>query len=276
MSTISERPDYRVFLFWAAFAGFAFFAVLLMREISGPAIQIFLLLTAVCAAYLVPFSAGRYAGRREAMAARLLLRALPFWDCLLIALAALLLLPAMIMVFEQGLRLFPGYLEYARGAEAVFRRGLAGQGVLALFYFFAVLPVLCEEFFFRGLFASCLREAGLSRPLCMLLGAVFFAIMHLDPWRLLPMFVVGMILIWLAERSGSILAPIIYHCAHNALVLGLSLWRITLENYGNGSAESQEFLQGETPAFSSVLFIIILAVLGICALWRFAMRASKE
>lgn len=211
------------------------------------------------------------------MAARLSLRALPLTDCLLLALAALLLLPALTMIFEQGLRLFPGYSEYARGAEAAFRHGLAGQGIVMLFCFFAVLPAVCEEFFFRGLFASGLREAGLSRPLCMLLGAIFFAIMHLDPWRLLPMFAVGMILIWLAERSGSILAPIIYHCAHNALALGLSLLRIASKNYGEGSAGGQqEFLQGETPALFLVLFIIIPAALGVCALWRFARGCSRR
>jgi len=272
MNAISGRPGgYRVFLFFVALAVFAFFSVLLIREISGPAVQLFFLLLAVCAAYCAPFSAEKYAGRREAMAARLSLRPLPPVDCLLIALAALLFMPALAMLFEQGLRLFPEYLEHAREADAAFRRGIAGQGAVLLLCFLAVLPAVCEEFFFRGLCASGLREAGFSRPWRMCFSALFFAIMHLDPWRIPPMFAIGMILIWLAERSGSILAPIMYHCANNALVLGLSFARSAAE-----AADPQALSQGDAPTLPSVLFVIILAAPGVCALWRFAARRQKS
>ncbi|MDR2734880.1 MAG: CPBP family intramembrane metalloprotease [Spirochaetota bacterium] len=270
MSVISGKLGYRASLFWITFAVFVFFFALLMQGMPIPAIQIFFLVMAVCGAYLAPFPAERYAAGREAMFARLSLRRLPVSDCLLIALAALLLLPALTMLFEQGMRLIPGYPDYARNAEAVFRRGLAEQGVCTLFCSLAALSAICEEFFFRGLFASGLRETGLSRPVRIFSGALFFAIMHLDPWRLLPMCTLGMIMMWLVERSGSIWAPVIYHCTNNASVLGLSLLRST-QAASADSAEVQDFFLTGSPAPVSVLFALIPAVFGL-----YALRRSKE
>lgn len=88
-----------------------------------------------------------------------------------------------------------------------------------------VAPLL-EEVMFRGLLQTVL--VGLlgrdRRWPAVVTASVFFAAVHLGAaeWQTLPgLFILGLILGWLYERSGSLLASITLHAAFNALNVGL-------------------------------------------------------
>jgi membrane protease YdiL (CAAX protease family) len=258
-------------LFWACiFIALAFLAFLFFRGQPWFAVYGIFLFIAFSASYLIPFPAGAYKGRREAFKRRLSLRPLTGKQCVLIACAALLLMPALSMFFEQCLRLFPGYLEYAGRAQAVFERAYGEYGFAPLFCLMVLLPSVCEEFFFRGYIASALREAlptaraGVSLFPLIVTGGLLFAIFHLDIWRFFPMLVIGMIMVWLVGRSGSIVAPITFHFVNNAMVFFIALLS---SSDGNMPAED------EGVALSQVFIVFFMALLGILALMRFARNA---
>jgi sodium transport system permease protein len=84
---------------------------------------------------------------------------------------------------------------------------------------FGVLPAFCEELFFRGFilsgFVSAFRGKG-AVARAVVLTSVLFAVFHIFPEKWLPTFLVGLLLGFLAVRTGSIWPGIVAHAVNNA------------------------------------------------------------
>lgn len=93
-------------------------------------------------------------------------------------------------------------------------------GILALLG--GVVAPLKEEMFFRGIIYPPFRQA-LGRGKGMLLTGLFFATLHYDIVRFLPLFIGGVVLAWLYERSASIWPAVIAHGTWNIL-MAAALW----------------------------------------------------
>jgi len=85
-----------------------------------------------------------------------------------------------------------------------------------------VIAPIKEELLFRGLIYPPLRRA-LGRGKGILLTGVFFATLHLEVIRFLPLFIGGVVLTWLYERSSSIWPAIVAHGTWNIL-MAVALW----------------------------------------------------
>jgi membrane protease YdiL (CAAX protease family) len=90
-------------------------------------------------------------------------------------------------------------------------RGLA----LALFLGAVIAPI-SEETFFRGFLFAGLRN---EYPFWIAAGvtATIFAAGHMVPGAMLPLWVLGFLLAWLRDRSGSIWPSIVMHMLNNSL-----------------------------------------------------------
>lgn len=91
----------------------------------------------------------------------------------------------------------------------------------------ALLPGICEEVLFRGFFIRFFEGYG-TKP-AILISALLFAVFHLDPFRLLPTFLLGLLLGYLTIRSGSIVNSMVSHFINNSFALiiatfGTSAW----------------------------------------------------
>ncbi|KGP75783.1 abortive phage infection protein [Desulfosporosinus sp. Tol-M] len=93
-------------------------------------------------------------------------------------------------------------------------------GLLALLG--GVVAPLKEEMFFRGIIYPPFRQA-LGRGKGMLLTGLFFATLHYDIVRFLPLFIGGVVLAWLYERSASIWPAVVAHGTWNIL-MAAALW----------------------------------------------------
>jgi sodium transport system permease protein len=96
-----------------------------------------------------------------------------------------------------------------------------GYGLPAALLVGAVLVGCCEETLFRGvILAGMLRS---WRPAAAItLTAMLFGICHLSPYRLLTTTLLGLLLGYLAWRSGSLWCSIAAHASVNGLALGLA------------------------------------------------------
>ncbi len=83
-----------------------------------------------------------------------------------------------------------------------------------------VLAPLAEELFFRGyVFHTLMKERG---PVwAYLFSAGLFAVLHVNAAATLPIFVLGLILAFIFQRTGSLLPGIIAHGLNNALAFAI-------------------------------------------------------
>jgi membrane protease YdiL (CAAX protease family) len=80
----------------------------------------------------------------------------------------------------------------------------------------AIVPAACEEALLRGTVLPPLARV-LGRPAGVLASALLFAAIHLDAYRFLFTFAVGIVLGILRLRVGSLTAPILTHAMLNTI-----------------------------------------------------------
>jgi uncharacterized protein len=85
-----------------------------------------------------------------------------------------------------------------------------------------ILAPIAEELFFRGVvFNAWLREGG--RRWAYVGSAALFAVIHVSLLMLVPIFLLGLALAWVYERSGNLLAPIAMHATVNGITVALAM-----------------------------------------------------
>lgn len=172
----------------------------------------------------------------------------PGWRAALAAviIGAVTWIPVQFFVFYVQESVFP----IPREVEKGLREFLAGQSASLpiILLLGAAAPAIAEETLFRGAILQSLRPA-LGRG-AVVLTALFFALMHFDPWRLAPTFLLGLVAGALVLRTGSIWTAVLYHFVNNALVIGLIF-------------ASREHETAEAMAPPTWLVVIVLAALPV-------------
>ncbi|MDY0298747.1 MAG: ABC transporter permease subunit/CPBP intramembrane protease [Candidatus Cloacimonadaceae bacterium] len=85
------------------------------------------------------------------------------------------------------------------------------------FLVIAVAPGICEELMFRGFLIRFFEKYGIRASI--ILSGLFFAAFHLDPFRFIPVLILGIILAYLTLRSGSIFNAMFSHAINNGFAL---------------------------------------------------------
>jgi ABC-2 type transport system permease protein/sodium transport system permease protein len=111
----------------------------------------------------------------------------------------------------------------------------------------AVVPAVVEELFFRGyLLSSLLGEEG--KPVRAVVGsAALFAVFHLlvsdalAVERLLPSYLLGLVLGWLAYSSRSVVPGMFLHMLHNGAIVLLGYYEPQLIEAGWATQGQEHF-----------------------------------
>lgn len=166
--------------------------------------------------FLLPALAGLFMldGDQHRMIA---LRALSAQHMLCLAAAgALFIGPAALLAELPGAALRLCGVELAQTAASVPDSGL----FLPMLLQSALLAPICEELFFRGYLMGAFARAGRGKAAAA--TALLFAAAHGVDAAFLPRFLFGCLLSEMAQRTGSILAPMLMHGCYNAAVLLVS------------------------------------------------------
>lgn len=170
---------------------------------------------------LVPFSLGPpllflwRRGRAGGLRLRLGRGRVPFWMLLSLFLGAM-------VAVNSCANLLRGLLTRGMDLPEAAAR-LPEDGLAQLFYFLTacvVAPVL-EELFFRGAVQGALRPYGTALSLTM--TALLFTLAHTNLWELPVVFVLGFIIGYVAEVSGSLLPGILLHAVNNLVMFLIML-----------------------------------------------------
>jgi membrane protease YdiL (CAAX protease family) len=81
-----------------------------------------------------------------------------------------------------------------------------------------------EEMLFRGILYPAIKEAGFPRMAWWITSLLFGAI-HMNAATFIPLTFLAVILIWLYEETGNLLAPIVTHAGFNAVNFAMLVWQ---------------------------------------------------
>ena len=100
-----------------------------------------------------------------------------------------------------------------------------GLGAIFTFQALALWTPFTEEIFFRGfIFAGLAPRWGVARA--MVASALFFSLFHLSLGLIVPIFITGLLLVWLYQRTGSLWPPIVAHAGQNSLAIALTTYGV--------------------------------------------------
>jgi sodium transport system permease protein len=139
-----------------------------------------------------------------------------------------------------------------REMQALFQLGDKPAPLWQLWLVLALTPALCEETFCRGLMLSGLRRWG---PWAAIVTtALLFGLLHGSIYRLLPTFILGLVLGYAVWRSGSLYCSIVIHVLNNGLIATL-VW-------SNGGKD----LENQTVSWSLTLGALVIMGFGLALL----------
>lgn len=98
----------------------------------------------------------------------------------------------------------------------------SGLGIAVAAVTTVVAAPLAEELVFRGLIYRLARRTWGVWPAAVV-SSLAFGLIHGEPWFLFGLVALGLVLAYLYETTGSLLAPVIAHGLHNAVSLYLML-----------------------------------------------------
>ena len=78
----------------------------------------------------------------------------------------------------------------------------------------AVIPAVAEELLIKGLVFTILKKYY-STIVSVIIASLMFAVLHLTPIRIIPLFVSSCFTFWVYFRSGSLILPMFLHFIHN-------------------------------------------------------------
>ncbi len=123
----------------------------------------------------------------------------------------------------------------------------------------ALLPAVCEEFFFRGIVYNAYKGLGVKRAI--MASALYFALIHFDIRNFLGPFFLGILIAWYYYRTGSILAASLAHFTNNFLSI--------LINYASSN-------ETNTEAFTFELLIDVLMFASVAGVFLFIIVKAFE
>ena len=87
-----------------------------------------------------------------------------------------------------------------------------------------VMAPVIEELVFRGILYPAIRQRGFPRA-ALWVSALLFAFTHANVMTFIPLTFLALVLTWLYERTGNILAPIVAHGTFNGINFFLVIYQ---------------------------------------------------
>jgi len=133
-----------------------------------------------------------------------------------------------------------------------------------------IVPTITEEMLFRGIIVSGFKE-NYSGKKTIIVSALLFGLIHLNPWQFVSAFIVGLFSAWLCLRTKSILLCLYIHFFNNFLGLMAMKFSDTIPIRGFNTAYAGE------PVFQPLWFDaigLVVMALGILLILRCVRRTQ--
>ena len=120
---------------------------------------------------------------------------------------------------------------------------LMGKQIFIIsFLMIGILPALLEEMFFRGVVLNGFYN-NYSEKKAILISALLFGLIHLNPWQFVTAFIIGIIMAWVCIKTKSILLCIYMHLFNNLTGVIVLRLRDVIKIRGFNTAGSERVFQ---------------------------------
>jgi len=133
-----------------------------------------------------------------------------------------------------------------------------------------ILPGLLEEMLFRGILLNGF-EKNYSEKKAILISALLFGIVHLNPWQFVTAFIMGIILAWVYIRTKSIILCIYMHIFNNLVSVITLRYKEVLPIKGFNTAYNEHSFH---PLWFDAVGII-LTITGVLLIMRAVKKAKN-
>ena len=83
----------------------------------------------------------------------------------------------------------------------------------------SIMAPICEEWLCRGMVLRGLLGRGMKPALAICISALFFAVIHMNPWQAVPAFAAGCLFGYVYYKTGSLRLTMLMHCANNTFAI---------------------------------------------------------
>jgi sodium transport system permease protein len=182
-------------------------------------------------------------------------------------LLALLLHPAM-QWLSHGIEMLYPPSEAVKEHLEPLSKFLANEPLWQVILLIGLSPAICEELAFRGFILSGLRHLG-HKWAAIVLASVFFGLTHFMLQQSLSACVIGVVIGYVAVKTGSLFPGVLYHFVHNSTSVLLA--RLTPDLLDTYPALKLVFAPGNESGqiVYSLPFTIAAALLALGLLWWF-------
>ncbi|MGI9472761.1 MAG: ABC transporter permease subunit/CPBP intramembrane protease [Rubripirellula sp.] len=192
---------------------------------------------------------------------------MPHWTALPLAvLLGITLHPMYVMLAEWISYTYP-ISEQATAAMKPFTDQISSAPWLTIVFLMALVPAICEELAFRGfIFGGLVREKGRLRA--VVITALMFGVSHGVLQQSIAATVMGLMLGWIALRTGSVIPGILVHFTNNAL--SVSMNRIAESHWEGASLFLTTSEAG--PAYQPMWIVMSIGIAITCLLYFGTLR----
>ena len=106
--------------------------------------------------------------------------------------------------------------------EHIFQTLLQNDSVWLSFLMVSIFAPFFEEILCRGIVLRGLLGSGMKPVWAILISAVFFAVIHFNPWQAVPAFLLGCLFGYVYYKTGSLKLTMLMHFANNTFSLIIS------------------------------------------------------
>lgn len=99
-------------------------------------------------------------------------------------------------------------------------KSLTGGNFVINFITVSIFAPVCEEWLCRGMvLRGLLRKSQLNPFIAIFISALFFALIHFNPWQAVPAFLMGCLFGYVYYRTGSLKLTMLMHFTNNTFAL---------------------------------------------------------
>ena len=130
--------------------------------------------------------------------------------------SAVVLAVGSVIVISELDNLFNYVLPMPEFFQNIFSSMMADKPLAMAIIYIGIAPAFMEEFLFRGLILDGFA-ANYSKRKAIIISALLFGIIHLNPWQFFTGFLFGIVLAWVCIETKSILLCVFLHFFNNTL-----------------------------------------------------------